>query len=479
MMAATLAQANNKPTFDDEFNKLSLDNGTTGTWMPAVFYNPNGSTDPSISSWETNPNWGPTSAPDANVYSVSNGVLSMAIKPTPADVSPSDVGNAPFLAGELTTYKSFAQTYGYFETRVELASGPGTISAFWLLPTDGSWPPELDAMEVLGNDPTTLVMTAHSTSPTAGTHWSTIPDSTQAFHTYGVDWEADKITWYFDGKQMAQEATPSDMHKPMYMLLDTMAGTSGSWVGAPNAGTNTQMQVDYVRAFAALPDLSSGGSPDPGGTATLPAMPPVTPLPSQGAYVTPGNGFFTDTAGNIYGIDVSGTADENGSAMAGASNTEAMQYFDGQVYGEDAASHNWYTWDQTTWTAASAPPPPISPPTLTMTDTLQFSLSEDFYQGDAQFTVAVDGKVLGPAQAVTALHSDSVVQNFVFSQVMAVGTHDVAVSFLNDAYGGSPAMDRNLYVQSIGVNGTTASDTTATLWSTGTTHFSVAVAAHL
>ena len=361
-MAATPATTSAKPTFDDEFNKLSLDNGITGTWMPSIFYNPNGSTDPSISSWEVNPLWGPTSSAEANVYSVNNGVLSIDIKPTPASVSAA-VNNTPFLAGELTTYHSFSQTYGYFEMNAKLASGPGTISAFWLLPADGSWPPELDAMEVLGNNPTTLVMTTHSSTPTTS-HWADIPDPTQAFHSYGVDWEADKITWYFDGKQMAQEATPSDMNKPMYMLLDTMTGTSGSWVGAPNAGTTTKMQVNYVRAYASKPDLSSGGSPDPGGSVTPPIVLP-----------------------------------------------------------------------------ASA------------TDTLQLSLSEDAWQGDAQCVITIDGKVVGATQTITASHAQGKAQTVTLTGQWGPGAHDVGVQFINDAWGGTAATDRNLYVGRVTLDG--------------------------
>ena len=80
-------------------------------------------------------------------------------------------------------------------------------------------------------------------------------------------------------------------------------------------------------------------------------------------------------------------------------------------------------------------------------------LSEDAYQGDAQFTVTVDGKALGAAQSVTASHARGGVQNFAFGQAMAAGTHDVAVSFLNDAWGGTVATDRNLYVNAVDANG--------------------------
>ena len=104
---------------------------------------------------------------------------------------------------------------------------------------------------------------------------------------------------------------------------------------------------------------------------------------------------------------------------------------------------------------------------------LVLQLSEDAYQGDAQFTVAVDGKALGPAQSVTALHASGASQNFAFSPAIAAGTHDVAVSFLNDAYGGSPAMDRNLYVGAILVNGAAAPGAAGSLFATSTQHFSV------
>ncbi len=110
---------------------------------------------------------------------------------------------------------------------------------------------------------------------------------------------------------------------------------------------------------------------------------------------------------------------------------------------------------------------------------LVLQLSEDAYQGDAQFTVAVDGKLLGAAQAVTALHAKGSVQNFAFGQAMAAGTHDVAVSFLNDAWGGTAATDRNLYVHAVDANGAAVAGTSAALMAASTQHFSVVVAAHL
>ena len=109
---------------------------------------------------------------------------------------------------------------------------------------------------------------------------------------------------------------------------------------------------------------------------------------------------------------------------------------------------------------------------------LVLQLSEDAYQGDAQFTVTVDGKSLGAAQSVSASHAKGAVQNFAFAQAMSAGTHDVAVSFLNDAWGGTAATDRNLYVQAIDANGAALPSTAATLMTTSTQHFSITVAPH-
>jgi hypothetical protein len=47
-----------------------------------------------------------------------------------------------------------------------------------------------------------------------------------------------------------------------------------------------------------------------------------------------------------------------------------------------------------------------------------------------------------------------VTQDFIFKGDWAVGTHTVAVNFLNDANGGSPSLDRNLYVNVISYDGT-------------------------
>jgi beta-glucanase (GH16 family) len=115
------------------------------------------------------------------------------------------------------------------------------MAGVWLLPADGSWPPEIDIMEVLGHDMDTLYTTVHTNESHRHTSKGTsnvVPDMSLDFHTYGVNWQADYITWYFDGVQVFKAETPSDLNKPMYMIANITVG--GDWPGMPNETTPRQ-----------------------------------------------------------------------------------------------------------------------------------------------------------------------------------------------------------------------------------------------
>jgi predicted xylan-binding protein with Ca-dependent carbohydrate-binding module len=111
------------------------------------------------------------------------------------------------------------------------------------------------------------------------------------------------------------------------------------------------------------------------------------------------------------------------------------------------------------------PPPPPPPPTVTIgsgPDTLALQISEDEYLGNALFTVSVDGQQIGGTQTATALHSSGQTQTFDVLGTFDAGSHTVTVDFLNDAYGGSPSTDRNLYVDGATIDGSVVSGATLT-----------------
>ncbi len=107
-------------------------------------------------------------------------------------------------------------------------------------------------------------------------------------------------------------------------------------------------------------------------------------------------------------------------------------------------------------------------------DTLVLTLSEDAFQGNAQARVAIDGQLLTAQPiTVTALHGAAQIEDFTFKGDFGSGAHDLAMSFLNDAYGGTPATDRNLYLGGASYDGIAPRPASAVFDSAGTQHFTI------
>jgi hypothetical protein len=140
-------------------------------------------------------------------FQIRGGHLEIVAIPTPERLRPS-LNGYRYLSGIITSQPSFSQTYGYFEMRARLPSGKGLWPAFWLLPEDGSWPPEIDVMESIG-DPTKIYATVHSATRQAVEVPARVsPDS---YHTYAVSWDRQHLAWYVDGKLIGSQSTPADL----------------------------------------------------------------------------------------------------------------------------------------------------------------------------------------------------------------------------------------------------------------------------
>ncbi len=105
---------------------------------------------------------------------------------------------------------------------------------------------------------------------------------------------------------------------------------------------------------------------------------------------------------------------------------------------------------------------------------LTLHLAEDAWLGDANYAVSIDGAQVGSGTA-TALNSQGQSQGIGLRAMLSAGAHDVGVSFLNDAWGGTPATDRNLYVKGIDVAGSPQIGSAAALMGASTEHFQVFV----
>jgi beta-glucanase (GH16 family) len=246
------------PSFYENFRTLNLWNGTSGTWDTNYWYNTltsNGGSLPSNSEQEWYINSNDPATASVKPWSSADGILTITGAAASASIQPL-IDNYKYTSGELNTYHSFSQEYGYFEMKAELPAGQGMWPAFWMLPENGNWPPEIDIMEVLGNSPTTLYTTIHSGTSSSEVNngiATTVANTSTGYHTYAVDWTPTTITWYFDNQAVFTAATPSDMNSPMYMELNLAMG--GSWPGDVDPSTTlpAQMRVADVEAYTSNP----------------------------------------------------------------------------------------------------------------------------------------------------------------------------------------------------------------------------------
>jgi beta-glucanase (GH16 family) len=185
-------------------------------------------------------------------YTVENGALK---------IWPQRDASGNFFNRTIDTDGHFYQTYGYFEIEAKLPAGKGTWPAFWLFNHIDNRRPEIDIMEAYAGGGPSSGWSDSALHPTAygATIWKDAnvqggfkmiqtPDLSSGFHKYAIKWEADKQTFYFDGKEVFTQAVT--MGDPMYMMLDLWYGSaSGAADGTTPTGAANAYEVNYVRAW--------------------------------------------------------------------------------------------------------------------------------------------------------------------------------------------------------------------------------------
>lgn len=201
---------------------------------------------------------------------LNNGIAKIEVKEEPNGIIDSWSATSYFSSSKITTKGLFNFRYGKVEARIKTIDGQGFWPAFWMLPSNGSWPcdGEIDIMEQWGNDYLT-----NSTSGAA--HLGTCPYSQSThfyetsssyissgsyaddFHTYSVIWKEDTITWYVDEIELfslnpssywsipSQSAWPFNANE-WYIMINLAITQAG-----PNSNTvfPNQMEIDYVRVY--------------------------------------------------------------------------------------------------------------------------------------------------------------------------------------------------------------------------------------
>jgi len=158
----------------------------------------------------------------------------------------------------LDTYIGFSQQYGYFEAKIKSSAEKGTLTAFWLMPESGSWPPEVDIEEIRGDIPNTAYMTNHTGRDNKGEQFlfNSPKSLSNSYHTYGVLLTPQIISWFVDGVRQGQTRQGSDEATPMFVVFSLDAGVCGDgWAGCPDKETNWSADafVEWVHVWGLVP----------------------------------------------------------------------------------------------------------------------------------------------------------------------------------------------------------------------------------
>lgn len=175
----------------------------------------------------------------------------------------------PYTTGSVNTQGKFDFKYGYVEANIRIPSCTGCWPAFWMLPSIGDWPPEIDIFEFFGTDTDKV--------PHANSHWgpaypptdrSTISatglDYRNAFHKYGLLWTPTSLQLFVDDIAGPTYTGLEVPQQKMY-LINTLQQGAGYDTGT----TPVSMLTDYIRVYQAPQTVANDTTP-PSLTITAP-----------------------------------------------------------------------------------------------------------------------------------------------------------------------------------------------------------------
>ncbi|MBC2662510.1 glycoside hydrolase family 16 protein [Novosphingobium flavum] len=198
-------------------------------------------------------------------------------------VDPAATVTREFTSARLTTRGKAAWCFGRIEVRARLPQGQGLWPAIWLLPERDGYGPwaasgEIDLLEAVNlgvpcadcakGREDRILGTLHFGKPWPGNaqasttvHASEVLDG---FHTFAIEWAADRITWQIDGRTYSERsagewwssgsnAPGAPFDQPFHLILNLAVGgrlAEGRNLGGVDpAGFPKRLEIDWVRVW--------------------------------------------------------------------------------------------------------------------------------------------------------------------------------------------------------------------------------------
>ena len=151
--------------------------------------------------------------------------------------------------------------------RVRVPAARGTWPAIWTLGTNRAqvgWPAcgEIDIMEFVGYEPGVIHANVHTRAynharGTGRGDRTKVPDASEAFHVYAVEWHPDRMDFFVDDKRYFTYAKEKNagadvwpFDQPHYLILNlAIGGAWGGQRGIDDAIFPQWFEIDYVRIY--------------------------------------------------------------------------------------------------------------------------------------------------------------------------------------------------------------------------------------
>ncbi|MBL7152691.1 MAG: family 16 glycosylhydrolase [Phycisphaerae bacterium] len=216
--------------------------------------------------WPKNPRWlgrKPAWFDPANV-NVADGKLHLSMKKNEPPGMPKDKGYHTYTSAAVQS-KGLVK-YGYFEVRCRPMASAGSSSFWFYNNTPDLWT-EIDVFEIGGRAPKfekKYNMNVHVfKTPTENKHWSkhgewfAPTNLADDYHTYALEWDAERIKWYFDGV-LVRWVENTHWHQPLTLNFDSE--TMPDWFGLPkDEDLPSTYSIEYVRAWKTHNQILTSG----------------------------------------------------------------------------------------------------------------------------------------------------------------------------------------------------------------------------
>ena len=168
---------------------------------------------------------------------------------------------------DVEPFEGYATQYGYFEIRMKMPDTKGGgYASWWLIGAQDDTGPdgkgslqngEIDVLETFFDNPGVFEPKVHGWDDPNLNEWSDeinlkgfSSNYVKEFHTYAFDWRPEGITFYVDGKEVAE--TEESPQYRMCMILSMYINSDFSGWDEPENKYPIEWLIDYVRVYKAM-----------------------------------------------------------------------------------------------------------------------------------------------------------------------------------------------------------------------------------